>query len=94
MDYRRFLMFNVVGGVTWICGMMLLGHTLHVWAEPLVNWIGRQLGRELNFKVERNIDLIVVIIVLISVVPLAWKFGKDRWARRRRTALAEPIRKI
>ena len=83
MDYRRFLLFNVAGGVGWICSMMLLGYTLHHWAEPLVNWVGRQLGKELDFKVERNIDIIVVLIVLISVAPLAWKFLMQRLGRRK-----------
>jgi len=86
MDYKRFLMFNVFGGVSWICSMMLLGYTLHLWAEPMVNWIGRQLGRELNFKVERNIDIIVVLIVLISVAPIAWKFLMQRLNRRKTAA--------
>jgi len=83
MDYRRFLLFNIAGGVSWICSMMLLGYTLHLWAEPMVNWIGRRMGRDLNFKVERNIDLIVVIIVLISVGPIAWKFLLQRIKRRK-----------
>ena len=76
-------MFNIAGGISWICSMMFLGYTLHLWAEPLVNWIGRQVGRDLNFKVERNIDSIVVLIVLISVVPLAWKFLMQRLKRRK-----------
>ncbi len=88
MDYKRFLMFNIAGGISWICSMMLLGYTLHIWAEPLVNWIGRRVGRDLNFKVERNIDSIVVLIVLISVAPLAWKFLMQRLKRRRSTAVA------
>ncbi len=84
MDYRRFLMFNIVGGVSWICGMMLLGYTLKFWVDPLVDWIGQQFfGRKLDFKVERNIDLIVVIIVLISVGPLVWKFAVQRLNRRK-----------
>ena len=83
MDYKRFLMFNIAGGIGWICSMLLLGYTLHLWAEPMVNWIGRQLGRELNFKVERNIDVIVVLIVLISVAPIAWKLLVQRLSRRK-----------
>ena len=86
MDYKRFLMFNIAGGIGWISSMMLLGYTLHLWAEPMVNWIGRQLGRELNFKVERNIDVIVVLIVLISVAPIAWKFLMQRLNRRKTAA--------
>ncbi len=90
MDYKRFLMFNIAGGISWICSMMLLGYTLHLWAEPLVNWVGRQLGLQFHFKVERNIDSIVVLIVLISVVPLAWKFLMQRLNRRK--AVTEAVK--
>ena len=83
-------MFNIAGGISWICSMMLLGYTLHLWAEPLVNWVGRQLGLQFHFKVERNIDSIVVLIVLISVVPLAWKFLMQRLNRRK--AVAEAVK--
>ena len=86
MNYKRFLMFNVVGGISWICSMMLLGHTLHLWAEPMINWIGGQLGLQLNFKVDRNIDYIVILIVLISVAPIAWKFLMQRLSRRKAAA--------
>ena len=82
MDYRRFLMFNVVGGVSWICGMVLLGYTLDLWLTPIIDWMRKQLGFQRKFEVARNIDIIVVVIVLISVGPLAWKFLMTRLNRK------------
>jgi membrane-associated protein len=89
MPYRRFLMFNVVGGISWIISMMAFGYTLHFWSEPLINWVGKQLGYQLNFKVERNVDIIVITVVLISVLPIVWK-GSTAWLAKRKANKAAP----
>jgi membrane-associated protein len=78
MNYRRFLMFNVVGGVSWICSMLLFGYTLHLWAEPVLRPI---FGP--TFKIEKNIDILALIIIFISVAPILWKGGKH-WLEKRR----------
>jgi membrane-associated protein len=83
MPYRRFLAFNVVGGVSWIISMMTLGYTLHLWAEPLVNTVAGWFGKKTNFRVERNIDLIVLLIIGISVAPLVWKGTTGYLAKRK-----------
>jgi len=88
MPYRRFLAFNLVGGISWIISMILFGYTLHLWAEPLVNKIAGWLGIKTNFKVERNIDAIVIVIVLASVLPLFWKGTKSYLAQRKAKQLA------
>ena len=52
MPYRRFLPFSVVGAVSWIVSMILLGYTLHLWLDPLLKPIfgprvrGRQAHRQ------------------------------------------------
>jgi membrane-associated protein len=89
MPYRRFLSFNVIGGISWITSMMALGYTLHLWAEPLVNTITGWLGIKKQFKVERNIDLIVIVIVLISILPIVWKGFRSYQAKRRSVRMAQ-----
>jgi len=74
MPYRRFLAFSVVGATTWITSMVLLGYTLHLWLEPILEKV---FGRKI--EVARNIDKVIIIIVLASVVPIAWKW----WSHRR-----------
>jgi membrane-associated protein len=78
MHYKRFLMFNFVGGVSWICSMLLFGYTLHLWADPVLRPI---FGP--NFRIEKNIDILAAIIIFISVAPLMWKAGKHWLAKRR-----------
>lgn len=78
MEFRRFVMFNVVGGISWICSMLLFGYTLHAWADPVLRPI---FGP--NFRIEKNIDILAIIIIFISVAPLMWK-GAKHWLEQRR----------
>ena len=68
MNYRRFLMFNIVGGISWIVSMLLLGYTLHLWLEPILEKI---FGRKIS--VAANIDKVIIVIVFISIVPIMYK---------------------
>jgi membrane-associated protein len=73
MEYKRFLLFNVVGGVGWVFSMILLGYTLHLWLDPLLKPIFGE-----NFQIAKHIDKVVILIVLASVAPLAWKWWSHR----------------
>ncbi len=53
MHYRRFLAYNVVGGVGWVWSMLL---------------IGLFLGRTFP-GVAKHIELMVVVIVFLSILP-------------------------
>jgi membrane-associated protein len=53
MDYRRFLMFNVVGGVAWIVSLSLTGYFLGVLFPGAV----------------KRLEIIIVVVVFISVLP-------------------------
>jgi membrane-associated protein len=83
MGYKRFFLFNVVGGVSWVCSMLLFGYTLHLWADPVLRPI---FGP--NFRMEKNIDILALIIIFISIAPMLWK-GAKHWLGQRR-ALETP----
>jgi membrane-associated protein len=53
MDYRRFVPFDIVGAIAWGAGVTLVGYLL---------------GNRFPF-VQKNIDAIFVLIVLLSVLP-------------------------
>lgn len=80
MPYRRFLAFSVAGAVAWITSMVMLGYTLHLWLDPFLTWV---FGRKV--EVARNIDLVIGVVILISVVPIVVKGGRG-WLARRRAA--------
>ncbi|HZP41458.1 MAG TPA: VTT domain-containing protein [Candidatus Binatia bacterium] len=53
MTYRRFVAFNVIGGIAWVWSMSLLGYSLGH-AVP---------------DIERNIHLVIVAVVFLSILP-------------------------
>ncbi len=65
MRYRRFLFYNVAGGVGWVVGMtftgFLLGHAI-----PDIN---------------RYIHVVVVVIIVLSVIPIAVEILRERRRR-------------
>jgi membrane-associated protein len=67
LPYRRFVLWNAVGGVAWTLILILAGF-----------WLGRIP------VIADNVDLIAVLIVALSVVPIAVSL-----VRRRKAAAAE-----
>ncbi len=62
MTYRRFALFNIAGGVGWVAGMTLLGY-----------YLGRSIP-----GIERHIEYIIVLVVLLSLLPLLIKYLQHR----------------
>jgi membrane-associated protein len=66
MKYRTFTMFNVIGGAIWGIGLPLLGHLL-----------GNRFP-----VIRENLELVALIIVFISFLPLLLEFLKHRRAAK------------
>jgi membrane-associated protein len=62
MEYRTFVRYNVIGGVVWGAGFVTLG-----WA----------LGTRFD-KLADRIELIAIVIIAISLVPIAYEYLKHR----------------
>jgi membrane-associated protein len=62
MSYRRFISFNVFGGIAWSLSMTLLGFTL-----------GKQFP-----QITKRIDMVIIVIILISVMPIVISYLKNR----------------
>jgi len=65
MHYRTFVKFNIIGGILWGAGFTLLGY----WLGSSFPWIGK------------NIEYAIVLIVLISLTPVAIEFIRHRRGR-------------
>jgi len=70
MRYRTFLFYNVLGGIGWIVSMLLLGYML----DPALRQI---IGPQ--FEIAKHIDKVIIVIVLLSISPMIWKW----WTHRR-----------
>ena len=58
MRYRRFATYNIVGGVSWICSMTLLGY-----------FLGRSVP-----GIAHNIEYVIIVVVFLSILPLIIKY--------------------
>ena len=62
MSYGKFLSFNVIGGVTWVITMTMVGYTL-----------GRTVPH-----IEKQMHIVVGIVILVSFLPLVFEYFKSR----------------
>ena len=83
MNYFRFAMYNVIGGVAWVLICVIAGY-----------FFG-----QFEF-VKKHFEAVIIMIILISVMPMAWEFWQARRAAKRggdalvaATTIAEPAAK-
>jgi membrane-associated protein len=67
MNVRHFVIFNAIGAVLWAGGVTLLGYIL----GDRFPWV------------QKNLDIIFIVIVLVSVIPIVIEFAKAFFARRK-----------
>jgi membrane-associated protein len=65
MEYRRFVVYNVAGGVGWVTSM---------------TWAGYLLGQTVP-NISDHIHVVVGIVILLSLVPIAIEILKERRRR-------------
>jgi membrane-associated protein len=69
MNYKKFMMFNLIGGLAWAAGNSYLGYFLGVVLEKL------------GLHVESVIYPIIIVIILGSLIPPAWHLLKNKNSR-------------
>jgi membrane-associated protein len=62
MEYRRFLFYNVAGGVGWVTSM---------------TWAGYLLGRTVP-NINEQIHVVVIIVILLSLIPIVVELVRER----------------
>ena len=75
MSYRRFAMFNIIGGVGWVFSMTMIGYLL-VTLFPAT---------------EQHIEKVIIIVIFISLLPGIIEFlraRRNRVRQRRNDATA------
>ena len=77
MPYRRFVIFNVIGGFLWVFSMILAGY-----------FLGSTLKSRFGIDLDRHIEWVVIIVVALSLIPIAVEFIKSR-REKARTARSE-----
>ncbi|HEX8492647.1 MAG TPA: VTT domain-containing protein [Pyrinomonadaceae bacterium] len=72
MPYRRFVIFNVVGGFLWVFSMILAGY-----------FLGSTLKSRFGIDLDKHIEWVVIIVVALSLIPIAVEFIKSRREKAR-----------
>ncbi len=65
MDYRKFLSYNVVGGILWVVGMLSVGY-----------FLGRLVP-----NIDKHLHIVVAIVIVVSFLPVlneAWKARRQK----------------
>jgi membrane-associated protein len=65
MEYRRFLAFNVFGGIGWVCGL---------------TWAGYLLGQTIP-DIGRYIHVVIVVVIVLSLIPIGVEWWRARAGR-------------
>ena len=84
MEYRQFLFFNVIGGIAWVCSMLLIGYSLTLVIDPMFKPI---FGPE--FQVQKHVEKVIIIVVLLSISPGIYHWIKAKFFHE--TPRPEPV---
>jgi len=78
MPYRRFALFNIVGGFLWVFSMILSGY-----------FLGSILKSRFGINLDEHIEKVVIIVVALSLLPPIIEYLKSRREKARAAAAAE-----
>jgi membrane-associated protein len=67
MNYRRFISYNVFGGIGWVLSMTLIGYGL------ATTWPG----------VTKHIEKLIILIIFLSLLPGIIAYGKNYLSNRK-----------
>jgi membrane-associated protein len=65
MEYRRFIAYNVMGGIGWVLAMVLGGYFLG----------------QIVPNIHDHIHKVIVIVIVLSLLPAIIKVAKDKFKR-------------
>jgi membrane-associated protein len=81
MKYRQFLFFNVIGGIGWVCSMILLGYFLTAIDRP----IGVLLSNP-DFTIRDHVEKVIILVVFLSISPGIYAWVRSKFFRSPRLA--------
>lgn len=69
MEYKRFMMFNVVGALLWIGLLLPAGYLFANFEITIFGY---------HFSVKENFGAVVIAIIIISLLPMVYEFVKAK----------------
>ncbi|HYO62865.1 MAG TPA: VTT domain-containing protein [Pyrinomonadaceae bacterium] len=80
MPYRKFVVYNVIGGFLWVFSMILAGY-----------FLGGLVERVFGIKLDEHIEKVVIVVVLLSLLPMVYEYLKARRGRKLRAQNAGDV---
>ena len=65
MEYRRFVFYNIAGGILWVFSTVLLGY-----------FLGRSVP-----NIDRHIHIVIAVVIFLSTIPIMIEFYRSRRPR-------------
>ncbi len=65
MEYRRFISYNVIGGIGWVVSMLFGGY-----------FLGQMIP-----NIHRHIDKVIVVVIFLSLLPAIIKVAREKLKR-------------
>ena len=62
MQYSKFLLYNVVGGIGWVVSMLLIGYTLGTMIPGI----------------DKHLEIVIIIVVAVSLIPGVVKYLRSK----------------
>ncbi|HXK27165.1 MAG TPA: VTT domain-containing protein [Candidatus Binatia bacterium] len=67
MQYRKFISYNVFGGIFWVMTTTLTGY-----------FLGTMIP-----NIQEHIHVVIVIVIVLSLLPALTKFAQEKWKARK-----------
>lgn len=69
MHKPTFVLYNILGSITWVISMMLGGYFLQTWVQ-----------KRFDFSLKDHIEIITIVIILVTTLPVLYKifFSKKK----------------
>ena len=81
MEYRKFLFFNIFGGIGWVVSMILFGYYLPAVINPALKPIFGDA-----FEVQDHIEKVIILVVLMSISPGIFLWWRGKWRSKPESA--------
>jgi membrane-associated protein len=83
MNYPKFILYNIIGGVAWVGSILFLGYSCCKLARifPWLAWV------------EKSLTPIILAIVIISILPMVIEYWRARREAKREKAEGESGKK-